>query len=91
MIRYKDREMTFDGNSYVNNRSCIQWVACYSDCEQEMLPIISGNRMTLTYDLVVEPSSRLPNISPQYLPVHGSIALILEQPSFMQGGESGHL
>ena len=81
--------MTLILNSYRNHHSYIQWAACYSDCEQEILPIISGNRMTLTYDLVVEPSSRLPNISPQYLPAHDSISRILEQPGFMPGGEFG--
>ncbi|KAK7976969.1 hypothetical protein PG988_004459 [Apiospora saccharicola] len=49
--RYLDGEP--DEGLYNSDRYDIRWVAFYSDCEHEVLPVTAGHRVTLTYQLYV--------------------------------------
>ncbi|KAI7390223.1 hypothetical protein D0859_17006, partial [Hortaea werneckii] len=44
--------------------SAINWTAFYSDCEHEVLPLHSGNRITLTYNLFLSRGTGLLNTPP---------------------------
>lgn len=51
LISHKKHTSTFDWSD--DNPNSIQWTAFYSDCEHEVLPVPSGHRVTLTYNLYV--------------------------------------
>ncbi|KAJ2904300.1 hypothetical protein MKZ38_008359 [Zalerion maritima] len=68
----------------------IRWVAFYSDCEHEVLPVVAGHRVTLTYKLYV--SERIGGlVQPQVTesetcPMYCRIKDLLASPMFMTDG-----
>ena len=48
-VRHKDKEITQRGGSRLNQ---IEYAAFYANCEHEVLPVHSGNRICLIYNLV---------------------------------------
>ncbi|KAK4238801.1 hypothetical protein C8A03DRAFT_33125 [Achaetomium macrosporum] len=90
-LRHNGRTMTFDWSSS-SSEDKIQWAAFYSDVTHAVLPVTSGHRVTLTYNLYSHPNpSQLPSpTSP--LPSNLSLPLIthmsslLSNPSFMPSG-----
>ena len=48
IVRHQGKEIKFDWSKDCEN---IQWGAFYSDCEHEVLPVTSGYRITITYNL----------------------------------------
>ncbi|KAF4450398.1 2og-fe oxygenase family [Fusarium albosuccineum] len=53
-VRHGDQTISFDwASSSGSSNSSIQWAAFYSDCEHEVLPVTSGHRITLTYNLYI--------------------------------------
>lgn len=53
----------------------IQWAAFYGDCEHEVLEVIKGNRVTLTYNLY---HSRIGDLGdgvhlPEQLPLYNTV------------------
>jgi len=70
----------------------IQWAAFYSDCEHEVLEVISGHRVTLTYNLFVSRGTgllagRCPAMDPKQLPLYNAFKEVLEHPEFMTQGK----
>ncbi|KAI1419486.1 hypothetical protein F5Y12DRAFT_789007 [Xylaria sp. FL1777] len=54
VVQHLDRHVEFDwGTSQQDmlNSPTIQWAAFYSDCTREVLEVVSGHRITLTYNL----------------------------------------
>jgi len=70
----------------------IRWVAFYSDCEHEVLPVSSGHRVALTYHLYVTAhmggltQPRLQNPDSKDYSVYCGIKNLLASPSFMKSG-----
>ena len=48
VTRHQDRQVTFDWSSSPN---ATHWASFFSDVEHEVLPVTSGHRVTLTYNL----------------------------------------
>ncbi|OQV10847.1 hypothetical protein CLAIMM_14773 [Cladophialophora immunda] len=48
---------TYDWDT-VKGTKALQWAALYSDCEHEVLPVTSGHRVTMTFNLYYEPRAR---------------------------------
>ncbi|KAI7286179.1 hypothetical protein KC345_g1374 [Hortaea werneckii] len=78
-----------------SGEAAINWTAFYSDCEHEVLPLHSGHRLTLTYNLFLSYGTGLlntpPLLSQRLLPHHLPLAPLLHQslanPHFKpQGG-----
>ncbi|KAH8592989.1 hypothetical protein B0O99DRAFT_226059 [Bisporella sp. PMI_857] len=79
----------------------ITWAAFYSDCKHEVLPVVSGHRITLTYNLFLTHGHRTRKniqeslvsglvIDPEYYPIYQTLAELLQQPGFMnEGGDLG--
>ncbi|TVY47844.1 hypothetical protein LOCC1_G002936 [Lachnellula occidentalis] len=96
-VAHKGVERYFDlGSNDAKTNSTIHWAAFYSDCEHEVLPVTSGHRITLTYQLyisehiggVVHPT--FPTADPKLYPLYQSLKETLESPGFMkQGGMLG--
>lgn len=94
-IAHKGVERFFDLGSD-STSSNIQWAAFYSDCEHEVLPVTSGHRVTLTYQLYVSEhiggplSQGFPTVDPKLYPLYDSVKSLLSSPAFMkQGGTLG--
>jgi len=91
-VAHKDAERIFDLGSKEDYRPSIHWAAFYSDCEHEVLPVTSGHRVTLTYQLYVfEHLSGLmhpkfPTTDPKLYPLYQSIKEMLSSPIFMKNG-----
>ncbi|RMY49366.1 hypothetical protein D0864_14733 [Hortaea werneckii] len=75
--------------------SAINWTAFYSDCEHEVLPLHSGHRITLTYNLYLARGVGLLNtppllprrLLPHHLPLVPHLHRALANPHFKpQGG-----
>jgi hypothetical protein len=56
LLRHRGREWTFDSGHALSNKEepSIGYVAFFSDIEHEVAPVISGRRITLTYNLYFE-------------------------------------
>ncbi|KAH7322402.1 hypothetical protein B0I35DRAFT_425761 [Stachybotrys elegans] len=69
----------------------IQWAAFYSDCEHEVLPVKSGYRITLTYNLLVSRGNGQVSGNQQALdisrtPLYRHIEAIIDDESFLPNG-----
>lgn len=52
VVRHNGKETSFDwANELLTKKTSIHWAAFYSNCEHEVLPVTSGIRITLTYNL----------------------------------------
>ncbi|ERF68495.1 hypothetical protein EPUS_05634 [Endocarpon pusillum Z07020] len=90
-VAYKGKERAYlDDGSFC--RSDINWVAFYSDCEHEVLPVTAGHRITLTYQLyvseciggLVQPQLQMPDS--KFYPMYRCIKDMLASPTFMKNG-----
>lgn len=71
VLRHQGREQQVDFGSEFDP-SVIRWAAFFADCEHEVLPVTSGHRLCLTYNLVlVGGQSKTPTA-----PVGGTEALL---------------
>ena len=87
VVRHQGKEIKFDWSKDCQN---IQWGAFYSDCEHEVLPVTSGYRITLTYNLYYK---TLKNEIPRSLtsvgaslPLYQEFARALNSNKFLQDG-----
>lgn len=91
LIRHANKELRFDWAK--NSNSLMQWAAFYSDCEHEVLPVTSGHRITLTYNLYLADHGHLTSSSirtPQQLPLYQCLKNVLRSPKLMpNGGDVG--
>ena len=87
VTRHQGRQVTFDWSSSPN---ATHWASFFSDVEHEVLPVTSGHRVTLTYNLYHSAP-----ISPQLLDVtstsfYRELSSALQTPHFMpEGGTLG--
>jgi hypothetical protein len=85
-------EQFFDLGSSIEDNSSIQWAAFYSDCGHEVLPVISGHRVALTYQLYVSEHLsgilhiQFPTADPKLYPLFPSISSMLSSSAFMKNG-----
>ena len=97
VLRHSDEEFTFDAAALLSKRpSSIAYVAFFSDVEHEVLPVVSGHRVTLTYNLFFgqpAPSSGLEVLRPLHTnasAVKDALAALLDDVTFMpRGGTLG--
>lgn len=88
VTRHQGRQVVFEWSSSATT----QWAAFYSDVEHEVLPVTSGQRITLTYNLyhtspVTTPASLL-NVATN--PLYKELKAALQSPHFMrQAGTLG--
>ena len=84
VTRHQGRQVTFDWSS----STATQWAAFYSDVEHEVLPVTSGHRITLTYNLYHTSRAMTPAITTN--PLYCELKAALQNPHFMrQGGILG--
>ena len=76
----------FDWSSKIEDplKIAIKWAAFFSDVEHEILPVTSGHRFTLTYNLY-SASERLPLI-PTGNPFYHLLEKSVNTPHFLRGG-----
>ncbi|KAK7689985.1 hypothetical protein QCA50_006626 [Cerrena zonata] len=93
-LRDCDKEWSFDSAQAVRDTSDpeIGYVIFYSDVEHEVTEVISGYRVTITYNLYFEPSTAA--INHTSLSIHGNqfsevLQSLLSNPNFLSKG--GHL
>ena len=91
VVRHGGREVRFDWSKKANS---VQWAAFFSDCEHEVLEVVGGHRVTLTYNLHWKRSG--PSLMATHLSaldqtsLHFYVALkkLVECPSFLPEGKS---
>jgi 2OG-Fe(II) oxygenase superfamily len=88
-VRHAGREVKFD---WSGDSKELQWAAFYSDCEHEVLPVTSGYRVTLTYNLYYNKfGNQIPaqvNWKVSSLPLYEVFSEVLRDKSFMPYGNS---
>lgn len=88
IVRHDGNEVDFAWDHH--SSEALQWAAFYGDCEHEVIKVSEGHRITLIYNLFVEPvnaSTPLsPMIEPESLPLYGIIKSVLQVPIFMRSG-----
>jgi hypothetical protein len=58
-VKHDGKEVNFDHSN--NAASTIHATALYADCEHQLHPITSGRRLCLVFNLVADPSGRIPS------------------------------
>lgn len=98
VLRHKDEEWTFDSaKELAASKSSVGFVAFYSDVEHEVMPVTSGYRVTLTYNLyldakapISEAAAALASATSIANPIHSSLKVALEallaDPTFLPNG-----
>ena len=98
-VRNVGKELLFDWSTSSENgdgsaeRPVIQWAAFYSDCEHEVREVVSGHRLTLTYNLFLTRghghlAGSAPMLDPTQLPLYNTLYQALETPGFLRRGQS---
>ncbi|KAK4683979.1 hypothetical protein P7C73_g6229, partial [Tremellales sp. Uapishka_1] len=91
VVRRKGQSVTFDWDKRVASGS-VAWGFFYSDCEHEVMPVNSGTRISLSYDIFAAAQHHNPNtLSIQASGIHKVLETIFDPKShFMpQGGTLG--
>ena len=101
LLRHRGQEWTFDSGKALAaaDQPSIGYVAFFSDIEHEVTPVISGHRVTLTYNLYFEDdvddyankavSKRL--TLPNKGAFREAFTALLENPEFWQMEAHSHL
>ena len=88
VTRHLGQEVIFDWSSSFQGSAAvsqnIQWAAFFSDVEHEILPVTSGHRITLTYNLYY--SEERPSTFPVVSPFYHYLQEALKNSSFMPEG-----
>ena len=82
VTRHQGREVKFDWSS----TTTAQWSAFYSDVEHKVLPVISGHRITLTYNLYHTKPALLSSLNITTNPLYCELKAALQNPHFMREG-----
>lgn len=85
ILRHEGRETLFDWSGE-KSRNTVQWAAFYSDCEHEVLEVISGHRVTLTYNLYTTCWANAAWVDPEQVELYRSLKSVLGQPAFFKNG-----
>ncbi|CAK4008688.1 hypothetical protein B0A50_05709 [Lecanosticta acicola] len=96
-VRHQGHQILYDWTTpSPSDEPAIHWAAFYSDIEHEVLPVTSGHRITLTYNLFLSPGTGLLtspkplSLQPENLPFHNHLTQSLSSQHFMpQGGHLG--
>lgn len=95
ILRRDGHDFTFDWSTPKQNSDSMHWVFFYSDVEHEILPVLSGYRLTLSYDIYglegklnpMQKKIALPSIEPKSLPLYSLLSTTFNDPNFFpQGG-----
>ena len=85
VTRHGDQEVVFDWSSLPDSPlSLVCWAAFFSDVEHEILPVIAGHRLTLTYNLYAV-QERLHSV-PAGNPFYSCLKEAVGTPHFMRDG-----
>ena len=85
VTRHNGRRITFDWSR--DSNTLIQWGAFFSDVEHQVLPVGSGQRITLTYHLYYQDTSpTIRSFDVTCNPFHKELQAALHNPHFMRGG-----
>ena len=76
LVRHRDREVRLD--LHCPEPSEVTFAAFYADCKHEVLPITSGCRLTLIYNLLRQDKGRLPE-PPNYEAEQAGVTALLRQ------------
>ena len=92
VTRHQGRQICFDWSSSpetTNDKIC--WASFFSDVEHEVLPVTSGHRVTLTYNLYQNfEMETLSTFHVTAVPLYTELCTALQTPHFMrQGGILG--
>ncbi|KAF9444268.1 hypothetical protein P691DRAFT_837834 [Macrolepiota fuliginosa MF-IS2] len=83
VLRHRGREFNFDAPSLLGDtsRTLAAYVAFYSDVEHEVLEVVSGHRVTVTFNLFFDPTRASPivQIPPSKIPENPFITALREQ------------
>lgn len=96
ILRHKQHEAKFDWSNQKQkqNPGALSWVFFYSNIEHEILPVTSGHRLTLSYDVYRKPGEMhyRPEIQPirvldaHTLPLSSSLRSSISDPHFLANG-----
>jgi len=101
LIRHRGQEWSFDSAAELSTAppSSIGYVAFFSDVEHEVAPVVSGHRITLTYNLHFDDDEPAPVTAPEPAPlvqaanersICAAFEALLENPEFLpEGGVLG--
>jgi hypothetical protein len=85
VTRHQQREVTFDWSN--QSTSNIQWASFFSNVEHEVLPVTSGHRITLTYNLYhAEPMENKFIFHVSSNPLYLELMAAIRNPHFMRKG-----
>ena len=82
LTRHQGRQVTFDWSA----APATYWAAFYSDVEHEVLPVTSGYRFTLTYNLYLTLAIEHTLLDVTTNPFYQALQAALRNPRFMRGG-----
>jgi hypothetical protein len=93
ILRRNDEEWTFDFAKELSSapQPSVSYIAFYSDVEHEVMPLSSGYRVTLTYNLhfpseAPGPAGITRNPSPQHILIKTALENLLADPKFLPNG-----
>ncbi|GJJ05953.1 hypothetical protein Clacol_000140 [Clathrus columnatus] len=99
-VSHAGKEVVFDWGSkcsegvvtqYNDFKISIPWAFLFSDVEHEVLPVLSGTRVTIAYDIFMFESNTgfmfpKPNIEASTYPISNQIKSALQNPDFLPQG-----
>lgn len=95
VVRYGGKDVVFDCSQEASSGQApkIRWAAFYSDCEHEVLPVTSGHRVTLTYNLYATKglgalAGSVSGLDASKFPVYQSMKQAITDPAFLPRGPS---
>ncbi|MCJ1419100.1 hypothetical protein MMC32_005452 [Xylographa parallela] len=88
-VRHSGEQISYDWSN--DDASTISWAAFYSDCEHEVFEVISGYRVTLTYNLYIYEDlgnvvQSTPSADPTRYPLYKKMSELLNNGDFMPEG-----
>jgi hypothetical protein len=99
LLRHRDHEWIFDSGKALaaEEKPSVSYVAFFSDIEHEVAPVISGHRITLTYNLYFDDGGPVSandavskHLTPPPIPNEGTFCeafkALLENPEFLADG-----
>ena len=82
VTQHQGRQVTFDWST----APATYWAAFFSNVEHEILPVTSGYRFTLTYNLYHTSAIEQPLLDVTSNPFYQALWAALQNPHFMRGG-----
>ncbi|EJD46053.1 hypothetical protein AURDEDRAFT_103079, partial [Auricularia subglabra TFB-10046 SS5] len=85
VLRHDGHEVKHDpSNAAYTSPDQVSWVAFYSDVEHEVLPVTSGHRVTITYNLYFVKDVVSPQVKSE--PLLQALKQLVADPTFMPDG-----